>query len=173
MIIIKKHLGNNLSLAVLLVLLSPLLLSGCFESGGKWGSAPDFTLITVDGETFNLSEQLGKIVVIDFMYVECRPCQLEMDELKHFYEQFMDEIIMISISVWWAEDKASELQGFKDHYQAEWMFALDTTDEDATMKYNVISVPRIVIINKTGDVTYTSSGWVSHQVLTEEINKIS
>ena len=168
----KKHLGNSLSLAVLLVLLSSLLLSGCFDSGGKWGSAPDFTLTTVDGETFNLSNQLGKIVVIDFMYVYCRPCQLQMSELKNLYEQFKDEIIMISVSVWWAEDKAAELQGFKDYYQAEWMFALDTTDEDVTTKYNAISVPRIIIVNKNGDIAYTSSGWVSYEVLTEKINKI-
>ena len=94
----EKQSVNSLLLTVSLVFLLSLLLSGCFDSGGEWGDAPDFTLITVDGETFNLSEQLGKIIVIDFMYVECRPCQLEMDELKHVYEQFMDEIIMISIS---------------------------------------------------------------------------
>ncbi len=159
---------NIISLAVLLA----LLFSGCFESVGTWGDASDFTLITIDGETFNLSKQIGKIVVIDFMYVYCRPCQLQMSELKHLYEQFKDEIIMISVSVWWAEDEADDLEEFRDYYHAEWMFALDTTDEDVTTKYNAISVPRIIIVNKNGDIAYTSSGLVSSEVLTEEINKI-
>ncbi len=163
---------NIISLAVLLVLLLSLLFSGCFESVGEWGDAPDFTLITIDSETFNLSKQTGKIVVIDFMYVHCRPCQLQMSELKNLYEQFKDEIIMISISVWWAEDEAADLEEFRDYYHAEWMFALDTIDEDVTTKYNAFSVPRIVIVNKNGDITYTSSSWVSYEVLTEEINKI-
>ena len=106
------------------------------------------------------------------MYVHCRPCQLQMSELKNLYEQFKDEIIMISISVWWAEDEAADLEEFRDYYHAEWMFALDTTDEDVTTKYNAISVPRIIIVNKNGDIAYTSSGWVSYEVLTEKINKI-
>jgi len=162
---------NIISLVVLLVLLLSLFFSGCFESVGEWGDAPDFTLNTIDGKTFNLSRQIGKIVVIDFMYVNCRPCQLQMSELKNLYEQFKDEIIMISVSVWWAEDETVDLDGFRDYYRAEWMFALDTPDEDATTKYNAISVPRIIIINKNGDISYASSGWVSYDVLTEEINK--
>ena len=168
----RIRLIEKLSLIVLLVLLVSLL-SGCFDSDGEWGDAPDFTLTTIDGETFTLSEQLGKIIIIDFMYVDCYPCQLEMAELKHVYEQFTDEIVMISVSVWWAEDKAAELQTFKDYYQAEWMFALDTTDEDATAKYNANAVPRIVIINKNGNVYNSWSGLTSKEKLIEEINKAS
>ena len=52
------------------------------------------------------------------------------------------------------------------------MFALDTTDEDVTTKYKVFSVPRIIIVNKNGNIAHTSSAWVSYEVLTEEINKI-
>ena len=167
-----KQSKDIISMGVLIFLLLSLLSSGCFESIGEWGDAPEFTLVTIDSENFNLSKQIGKIVVIDFMYVHCHPCQLQMSELKNLYEQFEDEIIMISISVWWAEDKAADLEEFRDYYHAKWMFAIDTIDEDVTTKYSAFSVPRIVIINKNGDIYYTSSGWISHEVLIKEINKI-
>ncbi len=174
----KDRTGLYVILIILVVVVGSIsiyasVINKNLQNGDHRGDAPDFTLTALDGSTFTLSDHLGKIVIIDFMYVNCYPCQLEMAELKHVYEQFSDDLVIISISVWWAEDKADELQKFKDSYQAEWIFALDTTDEDTTMKYNAFSVPKIVVIDKTGNVVYTSQGGVSRQVLTKEINKIS
>ena len=36
--------------------------------------APDFTLTDVDGKTFRLSDQQGKVVVLEFMRTTCSAC---------------------------------------------------------------------------------------------------
>jgi hypothetical protein len=95
-----------------------------------------------------------------------------MDELKKIYDNFNDDIIMISISVLGAEDTNEDLKNFKDYYNAEWNFALDNYDEDVTLKYNILSVPKIIIINKNGDISYNHNGFTKSDIIIEEINKI-
>ena len=84
----EKLLLNKVILTALLILSSILLLSGCIEHSGEWGDAPDFNLISIDNEIFTLSNQHGNIVILDFMYTNCYPCQLQMPELKKIYDQF-------------------------------------------------------------------------------------
>ena len=106
------------------------------------------------------------------MFVNCPPCQLQIEELKKVYEKFDEKIILISISILGAGDSNKDLKNFKESYKAKWLFAIDTYDEDATIKYNVLSVPKIFIINKKGDIEYTHTGLTKNNILIEEINKI-
>ena len=175
-LLIKYYMEGNIykkyKLFFLIIFL--FFITGCIENNelAKWGNAPNFKLKTIDGEVFNLSEYIGEIVLIDFMFVNCPPCQLEMDELKKIYNNFNDDIIMISISVLGAQDTNEDLRNFKDIYNAKWKFALDTYDEDATLKYNILSVPKIIIINKNGDISYNHNGFTTSNIIIEEINKI-
>ena len=106
------------------------------------------------------------------MFVNCPPCQLQMDELIKIYNNFNEKIVMISISVLGAGDSNSDLKNFMESYEAKWIFALDSYNEDATLKYNVLSVPKIIIINKNGDIAYTHNGLTKNEILIKEINKI-
>jgi hypothetical protein len=95
-----------------------------------------------------------------------------MDELNKIYNEFNKKIIMISISVLGAGDTNSDLKNFKNLYDAKWIFALDSYNEDVTFKYNVLTVPKIIIINKNGDITYTHNGFTKNNIIIDEINKI-
>ena len=106
------------------------------------------------------------------MYVNCPPCQLQMGELKKVYEEFEDDIIMISISVFGAGDSNNDLINFKEYFKANWLFALDTFEEDATRRYDVSGVPKIIIINKEGNIAYTHTGYTEASSIIQEINII-
>jgi len=151
-----------------------IILSGCIQENTsiEWGDAPNINLKTIDGENFNLSNNLGKLIIIDFMYVSCPPCKLQMEELKIVYNKYSEEIVMISISVLGAGDTNNDLKNFKEYYEAEWIFAIDTLKEDATMKYNVLNVPNLIIIDKEGNIAFNHVGLTNNVILIEEVNSI-
>jgi thiol-disulfide isomerase/thioredoxin len=43
--------------------------------------APDFTLTTLSGTTCSLSQERGHVVLLDFWFKDCAPCQLELNQL--------------------------------------------------------------------------------------------
>jgi len=64
-------------------------------------TAPDFTFTDVNGDTHTLSEALaeGKVILLDFFYVNCGPCNdwhSEFDQLAADYEDSNFEIWTIS-----------------------------------------------------------------------------
>jgi peroxiredoxin len=52
------------------------------------GLAPDFTAPRLDGGQFKLSEQRGKLVLLDFWATWCQPCRAEMPAMKDIQETF-------------------------------------------------------------------------------------
>ena len=134
--------------------------------GGE--QAPEFTLTDIDGKEFSLSDHEGKVVVIDFMAVSCGPCNDAMPDLRSVYNEYEDDIVMISIDVWDQENE-DQLRGFKEKHKADWIFAMDT--DDLRVKYNVIGVPKVVIIDEEGGVTFSREGSVSRSKLSAEVGK--
>ena len=55
----------------------------------KVGSvAPDFTMQTIDGKPFTLSELKGRVVVLDFWATWCPDCRKEIPEVKNIYKKY-------------------------------------------------------------------------------------
>lgn len=69
--------------------------------------SPDFTLPRQDGGQWAMSEQRGKVVVMNFWTVTCRPCIQEMptiELLAEITESWGDvEIVAVSTDRSWAE----------------------------------------------------------------------
>lgn len=69
--------------------------------------APDFTLPTQDGREWKMSDQRGKVVVMNFWTVTCRPCIQEMptiELLAEITESWGDvEVVAVSTDRSWAQ----------------------------------------------------------------------
>ena len=118
---------------LILIVIFISLFIGCIEEQEIIEKAIDFTLIDIDGNTFNLSNYNGKIVLINFFATWCEPCKLEMTDLFATYEKYGDKIIMISIDVDETES-LEKIRGIKENYTAEWIFARDTIEESVEDK---------------------------------------
>ena len=69
--------------------------------------APDFSLPTQDGGEWKMSEQRGKVIVMNFWTVTCRPCIQEMPTIELLAEITQDwgdvEVVAVSTDRNWAE----------------------------------------------------------------------
>jgi thiol-disulfide isomerase/thioredoxin len=88
-----------------IAVLSFVTLTACGGSGGGASSgsapqpAPDLELEVVNGgETFSLSEQKGKVVLVDLWATWCAPCISELPHLQELSESYdPNEFAMVGI----------------------------------------------------------------------------
>lgn len=133
------------------------------------GKAPNFSLIDLDGNTFQLIDFKGKVVIIDFMATWCGPCKVSMPGLKAIYEEFEGQIIMISIDVDPIHETEQILRDWMNGWEASWMHARDTADPPVSQLYDVTGIPTYVIVDKKGDVRYRHVGLTPEEKLFNEI----
>jgi peroxiredoxin len=154
---------------VVIVILAFILISPLFTNMvGE--EAPDFSVTGTEGENFTLSENSGKVILLDLMSTTCPACVSEMKHLKELFGRYSeDEVVIITIDVQ-RSDSNSDLRAFKSKYGDNWTFARDTSD--VANKYNVNYTPTTVIIDKEGIIRYYGTGEQSEKTLVQEIENL-
>jgi peroxiredoxin len=120
-------------------------------------TAPGFSLPALDGRTVSLSDYAGKTVVISYWASWCGPCKVEMPELRDFYKRYHKadsdfEILAISI-----DENRSEAERYAAAESLPFPVLLDSNSKVAD-SYSVEGIPTLVVIDKTGKVSYASTG---------------
>lgn len=78
-----------------------------FASATVGDAAPVLDVPELDGQTFDLSAQRGKVVVVNFWATWCPPCREEMPALDAFYRRYHGQgLEMIGLSADRARDRS-------------------------------------------------------------------
>jgi thiol-disulfide isomerase/thioredoxin len=132
--------------------------------------APDFSMPDLTGTLFQLAEEQGRVVVIDFMATWCGPCRIAMPHLGAIWEHYNDTIVMISIDIDPVESEAT-LQRYADEFPyATWLWAKDTVN--VAQRYQITAIPTTVIIDQAGVMRFRYVGVVDAATMSRNIEQL-
>ncbi len=169
-------------ISVFLLLFLLLFIIGCNEQDADQnpGNGVNLSFTDFSGETRQLSEFYGTVIVVDLMAVNCQPCFYQILELQKVAENYSaEQVSIISIDVWVSYgETASLLQEYLDYIKNElgitldWTFGLDDEQGTINNKYASEGVPTIVLFDQNGNVYYTHTGYEEYGELSTKINEL-
>jgi cytochrome c biogenesis protein CcmG/thiol:disulfide interchange protein DsbE len=114
------------------------------------GPAPNFTLTTLDGKEFTLSEHRGKVVVINFWASWCGPCRNEAPAFESLWQRYKDEdVVFLGITY---ADNPADSRAFIEEYGMTYPVAEDGRSEVSKALYHIQGVPETFVIDKEGNI---------------------
>ena len=123
------------------------------------GLAPSIVGETLDGDVFDLDDQRGRFVVVNFFSTTCVPCIREHPELVSFHEAYAPSGFAEIVSVAF-DDSASNVAGFFEANGGDWpVIARDTGS--IAVAYGVALVPESVVVADNGEVVDKLIGGVT------------
>lgn len=165
------------TLCVAILFFSLCVLSGCIDQP-KEPTGENFTFIDLEGNNRTLSEFYGRIIIVDFMAVNCQPCMAQMFELKKISENYSNEVNIISIDAWISLGETASLvqqyiAAFKEQVNIDlnWTFGVDDRSGTLMNKYAKNAVPTLYILDKKGNIYYSHVGYETSQVLAAKIDE--
>lgn len=119
--------------------------------------APDFTVATLDGGSFTLAAQRGKVVLINWWATWCPPCVAEMPHLQaRVWERFQGrDFAMIAVS---REETAEVVRDWAAAHGITFAVGLDP-ERAAYGKYASAFIPRSVVVDRDGTIIFQSQGY--------------
>jgi thiol-disulfide isomerase/thioredoxin len=141
-----KHTGSTL----FFLALTALPLSGGAQVGS---SAPNFTVTGTHGNTHTLYNLLDscKVVVLDFFYTTCIPCQFYTPQVNLAYEKYgcnTETVFFMAIDY---QDTNAEVLAYDQQYGIEYpsVSGLNGGGNAVVAQYNIIGFPTFYVIDSS------------------------
>ncbi len=127
--------------------------------------APDFRLPTLDGGSFQLSDQRGKPVVLNFWATWCGPCQRELPAIERAAEHYQDVVVFAAV------DQAETIQTVQRFAETMGLTITVPLDGEQTVgeRYSVMGLPTTYFIDEQGVIRSVWMGEMNSVVLAEHI----
>jgi peroxiredoxin len=139
--------------------------------------APDFTLRTVQGDLFKLSENRGKVILLNFWGTWCGPCRREIPDFNKLYSKHKkDGLEIVGISI--TSGSAENILDFMNEWGMKYTVLTDINDNE-TQKVTAIfgraigqpitGIPTTLIIDRDGYIVKGYVGPRSEETFYEDL----
>ncbi len=132
-------------------------VSDAFTAGEKFKGVK---IIDINGNKFDLKTLSNKIYVLNFWFINCPPCKLEIPELNDLVEKYKDNPNVVFLAI--ALDEKFELKEFLK--TTTFNYNIVDAGRYYAEKYGVKSYPTHVIIGKDGLIKFSTVGLAANTV---------
>ena len=160
---------NNLLTVLLIIAFLVSFYSSAFSSSFRKGfPAPTFTLNTIDGETFNLTDykEKQKLLILYFCNNQKEDSVCGIEELAEYFEEHIIEekyqVIMINTRKDLTEEDIAKIKEFWTNKKISFTILLDSQNEVSNL-YNIKIIPTTIFLAKNLVVKRVYSGLLSKQ----------
>lgn len=109
--------------------------------------AKAFKADSLDGKSYDLSTLRGKVVVVNFWFIGCAPCRVEMPGLNQLVAEFKDkDVVFLALAL----DPADDLRKFLKTTAFNYTIIADA--ESISGSYEVSAFPTHIIIDRKGQI---------------------
>ncbi|HKJ44200.1 MAG TPA: TlpA disulfide reductase family protein [Balneolales bacterium] len=133
--------------------------------------AKDFNINLLNGQSFRLSDQKGKVMLLNIWATWCPPCREETPELEALYKKYKNKgLIILGVSV----DKQGEsvVRPFIKKYHVTYPIYIDKSGKVMSKYGPTMGIPTTYIIDKRGDLRYFTVGALTKKELEPRIKKL-
>ena len=139
--------------------------------------APDFTLRTVQGELFKLSENRGKVIMLNFWGTWCGPCRREIPDFNKLHAKYQKDGLEI-VGVTLTSGSPKNILEFMNDWDMEYTVLTDI-DNNETQRVTSIygraigrpitGIPTTLIIDQEGYIVKGYIGPRSEEVFYKDL----
>ncbi|MBV9988038.1 MAG: TlpA family protein disulfide reductase [Chitinophagaceae bacterium] len=114
----------------------------------------------INGTQFDLKALTGKVVVLNFWFINCGPCRMEIPELNEIAEAYKDNKDVVFLAV--ALDQRYEIQDFLK--KIPFSYNIIGNGGSIAGKYGVNSYPTHAVVNRQGKILFHTTGYAMNTV---------
>jgi peroxiredoxin len=131
--------------------------------------APDFSLTGLGGQSFQLSQYRGRVVVLNFWATWCAPCRAETPRFVDLQSKYRDQGLQIlGVSL---DDDATPVRSFYDQFKMNYPVAVG----DATLAEQfggILGLPVTFLIGCDGRIYAKHAGETDASHIQQEIKPL-
>lgn len=137
-------------------------------------SAPDFTLQTFAGDEVTLSEQRGKVVILNFWGSWCEPCIREMPAFQAYWESAPEDVLLIGVGA--KQDSMEKSREFAERFDITYPIGRDDGGSRVTtgviaQNYSIMAYPMTFVISPDGIISSLVLGEMDEEDLDAYVEK--
>lgn len=137
------------------------------QKAAQWigRAAPNFQAQDLQELPVDLSKMQGKVILLNFWFIQCKPCLTEIVSLKELHKQYAEQdVVLLTIAM----DQAPALDEFV--YERQIPYRIVPNGQNIAQQYQVATFPTTYLIDKKGVVQQVfigASDWDGTQTYRE------
>jgi thiol-disulfide isomerase/thioredoxin len=130
-----------------------------------------FSVKDVNGQTVNLADYKGKVVMMNFFATWCAPCKYEIPLFVELQEQYRDQgVVFVGVQI---DDDPQLLKPFADQYKVNYPMLVANEREDLQEAFGPFwGIPVTVMIQRDGTICKRHMGIATKDQFEQDIKAL-